>query len=126
MSNTTTKNILLSQSKIGQTEGVLTPVLSHTAVQNEASTEIKVEVPGVDPATIHVGFENNTLQVQCEKGELTLPVGLTVDISRIKADILWGVLTLVIPEPEPPVARVIKVSIHDSAPAKKTTLKTEI
>lgn len=97
------------------------PTLVHTSSQNETTTEIKVEIPGIDPATIHVGFENNTLQVQCEKGELSLAVNPTVDTSKIKADIKWGMLTLLIPLPEPPVARVIKVSVHDATPVKKST-----
>ena len=122
MANTTTKNILLSQSKIGQSEGVFVPTLTHSSTQNDTATEVKVEVPGVDPATVHVGFENNALQVQCEKGELTLPVGPTVDVSKIKADILWGILTLLIPLPEPPAARTIKVSVHDGGPAKKQSV----
>ena len=91
--------------------------LPHTTIKTETSTEVKVEVPGVDPSTIGVGFEHNTLRVQCDRGELTLPIDPTVDVSKIKADILWGLLTLSIPLPEAPEARTIKVSVHDSAPA---------
>jgi hypothetical protein len=70
-----------------------------------------------------VGFENNLLQVNCTNGELTLPIDPTIDVSKIKADILWGMLTLSIPLPEVPEARTIKVSVHDSAPAKKLAEK---
>jgi HSP20 family molecular chaperone IbpA len=118
MANTTTKNILLSQSKIGQVEGIPTVILPHTTVHQEKATEVKVEVPGIDPSTIEVSFEDNNLHVHCEKGELSLPVDPTVDTAKIKADIVWGMLTLVIPMPEPPASRTIKVSIHESAPAK--------
>jgi len=121
MANTTTKNILLSQSKIGQIESIPTVTLTHTTVYHEKTTEVKVEVPGIDPSTIEVSFEDNNLHVHCERGELTLPVDPTVDTSKIKADIIWGMLMLVIPLPEPPVSRTIKVSIHDSVPAKKKT-----
>jgi HSP20 family molecular chaperone IbpA len=92
--------------------------LPHTTVQTETSTEVKVEVPGIDPSSITVGFENNLLQVNCTNGELTLPIDPTIDVSKIKADILWGMLTLSIPLPEVPEARTIKVSVHDSAPTK--------
>jgi len=50
---------------------------------------------------------------------LTIPVDPTVDPAKIKADILWGMLTLSVPIPEPPVSRTIKVGIHDTAPVKK-------
>ena len=123
MSSIATKNILLSQSKIGQSEGSYVPTLVHTSTQGEKTTEVKVEIPGIDPATVHVGLENNTIQIQCGKGELTLPVNPTVDTTKIKADIMWGLLTLVIPVPEPPVARTIKVSLHDATPSKKSAVE---
>ena len=126
MSNTNTKNLVLSQPKTGQGETIQVLTLPHTTIKTETSTEVKVEVPGVDPSTIGVGFEHNTLRVQCDRGELTLPIDPTVDVSKIKADILWGLLTLSIPLPEAPEARIIKVSVHDSAPApaKKPVAKT--
>ena len=121
MSNT--KNLVLSQPKTSQSEVVQVTTLLHTTRQIDNTTEVKVEVPGVDPSTINVGFERNLLQVRCSKGELTLPIDPTVDVSKIKADIMWGLLTLTIPLPEPPEARTIKVSIHDAAPAKKPAAK---
>jgi HSP20 family molecular chaperone IbpA len=117
MSNTNTRNLVLSQPKAGQSDVVQVLTLPHTTIQTETSTEVKVEVPGVDPSTIGVGFEHSLLQVSCDRGELTLPIDPTVDVSKIKADILWGLLTLSIPLPEAPEARTIKVSVHDSAPA---------
>lgn len=123
MSNTTTRNLVLSQPKATQGDNIQVLTLPHTTVQTETSTEVKVEVPGIDPSSIGVGFENNLLQVHCDRGELTLPVDPTVDVSKIKADVLWGLLTLSIPLPEPPEARTIKVSIHDASPAKKPAAK---
>jgi HSP20 family molecular chaperone IbpA len=123
MSNTTTRNLVLSQPKAGQGETVQVTTLPHTTVHTNSCTEIRVEVPGVDPSTIKVGFENSLLQVHCDRGELTLPVNPTIDVSKIKADILWGMLTLAIPLPEVPEARTIKVSIHDAIPAKKPAAK---
>jgi HSP20 family molecular chaperone IbpA len=123
MSNTTTRNLVLSQPKSGQSDNTQTPTLPYTSVQTGTVTEIKVEVPGIDPSTIEVGFEDNFLQVHCEKGVLALPVDPTVDTSKIKADILWGLLTIVVPLPVPPAARNIKVSIHDAVPAKKPAAK---
>jgi HSP20 family molecular chaperone IbpA len=118
MANTTTKNILLSQPKIGQNEAIPTVALAYTVVNKEKTIEVKAEVPGIDPSTIEVGFKEHTIHVSCAKGELSIPVSPTVDTSKIKADIVWGMLTLVIPLPEPPASGKIKVSIHDSAPVK--------
>jgi HSP20 family molecular chaperone IbpA len=123
MSNTTTRNLVLSQPKAGQGENIQVITLPHTTIQTDSHTEVKVEVPGVDPSTIGVGFENSLLQVSCDRGELTLPIDPSIDVSKIKADILWGMLTLSIPLPEVPEARTIKVSIHDAAPAKKPHAK---
>jgi HSP20 family molecular chaperone IbpA len=77
----------------------------------------------VDPSTVEVEFEGANITVRCEKGHLTVPVQPGTDTSKIKADILWGVLTLSVPLPEIPAARPIKVSIMDTvkkAPAKFT------
>ena len=123
MSNTNTKNLVLSQPKTGQGESIQVLTLPHATIQTETSTEVKVEVPGIDPSTIGVGFEHSLLHVTCDRGELTLPIDPTVDVSKIKADILWGLLTLSIPLPEIPEARTIKVSVHDAAPAKKPAAK---
>ena len=125
MSNTTTRNLVLSQRKTSQGETIQVLTLPHTTVQTETSTEVKVEVPGIDPSTIDVGFEHNLLHVICDRGELTVPIDPTIDVSKIKADILWGMLTLSIPLPEIPEARTIKVSVHDSAraPVKKPAAK---
>jgi HSP20 family molecular chaperone IbpA len=119
MSNTTTRNLVLSQPKAGQGDNIQVLTLPHTTIQTESHTEVRVEVPGIDPSTIEVGFENNLVQVHCDRGELILPIDPTVDVSKIKADILWGLLTLSIPLPEVPEARSIKVSIHDTAPARR-------
>jgi HSP20 family molecular chaperone IbpA len=115
---------MLSQQKIGQSDDVEVLTLPHTATKTATTTEVKVEVPGIDPSTIEVGFVNNQLQIHCEHGSLSIPVDPAVDTSKIRADILWGLLTVVIPLPEAPEARTIKVSIHDSAPPKKPVSKT--
>lgn len=122
MSSVTTKNLMLSQRK-GEPQEELAPmILSHTSKLTEENTEIKVEIPGVDPSTVDVNIENNTLFISCERGSLTLPVNQSIDTSKIKADILWGMLTLTIPLPTPPASRAIKVSIHD--PIKRAPSKT--
>lgn len=115
MSSVTTKTLVLSQPKAGQTESTPTVNLPHTVSQEGQSTIINVEIPGIDPSTVEVEFDNNVLHVECERGEFSTAVDPTVDITKIKADIQWGMLTLVIPAPAPPVSRSIKVSIHDAA-----------
>lgn len=124
MSSTTTKNIILSQPKTGSFDVKSTTViLPNTISHNEDCTVIKVEIPGVDPSTVEVSCESNTLQVQCESGSFTHSVNPTIDTSKIKADIQWGMLTLSIPVPPQPVARSIKINFHDAAPVKKPAAK---
>jgi len=123
MSQVANKSLLLSQPKSAQYDGPVVVNLPHTSSVTEDGTEVKVEIPGVDPSTVDVKFENNTLFIECGRGELTLPVNPTADTTKIKADIQWGMLTLTIPLPTPPEARHIKVSVHDvvkKAPAKFT------
>lgn len=123
MSQVVNKSLLLSQPKSIQGEGPVIVTLPHTSTLTESATEIKVEIPGVDPSTVGVNFEDNTLFIKCERGELTLPVNPTIDTTKIKADILWGMLTLTVPLPAPPESRSIKVSVHDTvkkAPTKFT------
>lgn len=128
MSQVSNKSLLLSQPKAGQIEAVSVVTLPHVSISGEGFTEVKVEIPGVDPSTVSVDFEGHTLRVQCERGELTVPLALGVDISKITADILWGLLTLNIPQPAPPAAGSIKVSVHDAvkkAPSKTHSKFTE-
>ena len=116
MSSTTTKSILLSQPKIGFAPDTTTVPLAHSTHQVDTATIVEIEIPGVDPATVDVQCDSNNLTVSCSKGKLTVPVDPTVDTSKIKADIQWGMLVLHIPAPEVPQTRAIKVSIHDAAP----------
>ena len=121
MSQVANKSLLLSQPKSVQVEGTQIVTLPHTSSLTETATEIKVEIPGVDPSTVDVQFEGNTLFIKCERGELNLPVNPTIDTTKIKADIQWGMLTLTVPLPTPPESRSIKVSVHDTvkkAPGK--------
>lgn len=128
MSITNTKSILLSQQKVGQiVEAVALPTLTHTKTtepgkkEGETSTVYKVEIPGVDPSTVSIECENFTLLISCDRGTLTVPLTPTTDPASITADILWGMLTIVIPQPVPPTAQSIRVSIHDAV--KKTASK---
>lgn len=122
MSQVANKSLLLSQPKSGQTEGTPVPSLPYVSTLTDTATEIKIEIPGVDPSTVDVNFEDNTLSVTCDRGELTLPVNPSIDTSGIKADILWGMLTLSIPLPTPPESRSIKVSVHDAVKKSPTKL----
>lgn len=123
MSAVTAKNLILSQPKTGQSDAQPVTLLTHTTYAEESATVVKIEIPGVDPSTVDVSFENNNVHVNCERGTLSLPVDPTIDTSKIKGDILWGMLTLTIPLPAPPVAHSIKLSIHDAVKASKFTEK---
>lgn len=124
MASTTTKNIILSQSRLGQSELKPFTTLNHTTTHDETTTTIKIEIPGVDPASVDVNCDNNLLHVECERGELTLNIDPSVDVSKIKADIMWGMLTVTVPAPSKPAAQNIKINIHDGLdrkPAHKST-----
>ena len=128
MSNVATKSLILSQPKANQTETIAAPTLPHVTATTDSSIETKVEIPGVDPSTVEVEFEGGSVLINCERGVLTIPVDPTVDPSKIKADILWGLLTVTVPLPKPPVARSIKVSLHDvvkTAPSKTRAKQDE-
>ena len=123
MSATITKSIILSQPKMGQNPEVSAPSLPHTTSQEGSHTVVKIEIPGVDPSTVEVNCESNTLYVDCEKGSVIVPLVPTSDITKIEADILWGMLTIRVPVAEPPAARTIKVSVLDAVPTRKTATK---
>lgn len=114
MSNVATKSLILSQPKANQTETIGAPTLTYTTVTTETSTETQVEIPGVDPSTVNVDFESGAVLIQCSRGVLAIPVDPTVDPAKIKADILWGMLTVSVPLPKPPLARSIKVNVNDT------------
>lgn len=126
MSNTITKNIILSQPKVGTYAEAPTPNLVHRSTVEENETVVEVEIPGVNPTTVDVNCEYNVLVVSCEKGTTSIPIPPNTDTSKVKADILWGLLTLRIPHPEKPTTQNIKVSIHDAvkkSPAKPAVEK---
>ena len=126
MSTVSTKNLLLSQPKAGQVnESISSRILTHTANHGETETVVKIEVPGVNPATIEVNCDNNAIHVMCERGEVTLPLDPTIDVSKIKADVNWGLLTIQIPLPAPPATRTIKVNIADAVVKKPAPKFTE-
>ena len=123
MASTTTKNLLLSQIK-SVSEDVAGPVyLVHTTTHEENAAIHKIEIPGVDPSTVEVNCVDNLLSVHCSRGDLLLTVLPTVDVTKITADIKWGLLTLTVPVPEKPVAQNIRVNIHDNV-EKKPHLKS--
>ena len=133
MSTVSTKNLLLSQPKAGLVnESISSRILSHTVNSEAGEKVVKIEVPGVDPTTIDVNCDNNSIHVLCERGEVTIPLDPTIDVSKIQADVVWGMLVIRIPLPVPPAARAIKVNFADvakkaapvKAPAKFTDEET--
>ena len=124
MASTSTKNLLLSQPQAGQlTYSPLPPALPFSSSYEQDLQVVKVEIPGIDPSTVEVGCEGNVLKVSCEKGEYTQQLDPTIDASKIKAAIMWGLLTLVIPTPPAPVSHTIKVSTPEVASSRSSTHK---
>jgi len=127
MSSTTIKDLRLSQPKVGMnsTGEAATPVLQHQSSHEDGNIILTFEIPGIDPETVDVQCENNHLLVTCSKGVSTVPVDPTTDVSKITADIKWGVLAVTIPAPVAPPARAIKINLHDvvKKPEAKTSHK---
>jgi HSP20 family molecular chaperone IbpA len=91
------------------------------SLNEDESSVITVEIPGVDPSTVEVSCESNILKITCPRGEATLSVAPGTDISEIKAEILWGLLTLTIPPAAAPSVQTIKVNLLDAV--KKAPVK---
>jgi HSP20 family molecular chaperone IbpA len=125
MSNTTVKNLCLSQPRVSQPAEDSVSYLVHTSTQIDSEIVVTVEVPGVDPSTVNIQCENNTLHVTCPKGEVIVPVSIASDTSKIEANILWGLLTIRIPLPEAPVAHAVKVNILDALKKSHSKKATE-
>jgi HSP20 family molecular chaperone IbpA len=125
MSQVATKSIILSQPKATQGDVSMVPNLPSSTTTNETFSEVKVEIPGVDPSTVSVDFEDGSLFIRCESGVLEIPVDPTVNLTKVKADILWGMLTLVIPHPDQPAPRSIKIGLHDVAKKAPTKFTEE-
>lgn len=125
MANTITKNIILSHPAVVQSEEkTIVPTLAHTTSQDDTKITVNIEIPGVDPTTVDVNCDQSILTVSCPKGAVSIALDRSTDISKIEADILWGLLTIQIPRPETPPSQNIKVSIHDTVrknPPKKFT-----
>ena len=129
MSNTLTKNLILNHPKSGQTVESSTVILTQTSSHNEdGSIVVSVEIPGVDPSTVEVSCESNILKINCPKAYTTLSVAPGTEVSEIKAEILWGLLTLVVPPASAPSVQTIKVNLLDTvkkAPVKSSGNKIE-
>ena len=100
--------------------------LTNEVIDDKSGTTIKVEVPGVDPSAVVIDCKGDILTISCERGKFTHKVDPTVDVSKIKADIQWGLLTLTIPLPPAPVAHSIKINIHDAIKAEARKIPTKL
>ncbi len=96
------------------------------------SFKVRLDLPGVDPASLDVDVEDKTLTVRAERAGVAgediqwltrerstgtfarqLTLGRSVDVENIKADFADGVLTLTIPVAEEAKPRKIEVA-HSS------------
>ena len=129
MSNTLTKNLILSHPKSGQTvDSPVTFLTQTTSLNEDESAVVTVEIPGVDPSTVEISCESHILKITCPKGEATLSIAPGTEVSEIKAEILWGLLTLRIPPAAAPAVQTIKVNLLDTvkkAPVKSSGTKLQ-
>jgi HSP20 family molecular chaperone IbpA len=125
MSNTTVKDLRLSRSAatMAPEPEFVTPTLHHEISHGESKISVTIEIPGVDPETVDVHCEDNCLLVSCSKGTATVPFDPTTDVSKISADIQWGLLTVTIPAPAAPPSRAIKINLHDTVKKTEHTQK---
>ncbi len=122
MSNTLTKSLILNHPRSGQTVESTVAFLTHTTALNEdGSIIITVEIPGVDPSAVEISCESNIIKIICPRGDATLSVATGTEISEIKAEILWGLLTLTIPPAAAPSVQTIKINLLDTV--KKAPVK---
>jgi HSP20 family molecular chaperone IbpA len=99
MTSTSSQNNLLTRSRSVNQSPVeqSADTLNYTKEITGEKALYCIEVPGVDPSTLNVSFEETYLKVDCSKGSILLTVGPTFDMSKISADVKWGMLTLTLP-----------------------------
>lgn len=114
--------------------------LAMDAWRHDGKYEIRMDLPGVDPASVDVTVEKQVLTVRAERswspsegaevliaerpqGTFTRQVflGESLDTDHIEARYEHGVLWLTIPEAEAAKPRKVEVTSGDSAKAIETT-----
>ena len=100
---------------------------------------LHADLPGVDPGSVDVGVENNTLTIKAERSERTedgvqwisserftgsymrqLALGDGIDADKISATYVNGVLTVTLPVAERAKPRRVSISVDDSSTAVRT------
>lgn len=130
MSNTGTKNLLLSRQAAGQLvdPNANSNNLTYRTFAEDKDLRIEVEIPGVDPAEVEVNCDASVLFVEAPTGTMSISIDAALNIDEIKANIKWGLLTLSIPRRS---TRSVKINLLDGAekapakPAPKTTKKID-
>jgi HSP20 family protein len=100
---------------------------------------LHADLPGVDPGSVDVGVENNTLTIKAERSERTedgvqwisserftgtymrqLALGDGIDADKISATYVNGVLTVTLPVAERAKPRRVSISVDDTSTAVDT------
>jgi HSP20 family protein len=100
---------------------------------------LHADLPGVDPGSVDVGVENNTLTIKAERSERTedgvqwisserftgtymrqLALGDGIDADKITATYVNGVLTVTLPVAERAKPRRVSISVDDTATSVET------
>ena len=95
--------------------------LVYTGVTTDEAAIFHIEVPGVDPNSLSVSFEENFLKVDCSKGKACISVETIYDTSKITADVKWGLLTLTVPRRQ---THSVKINVLDNILSKTGSAAT--
>jgi HSP20 family protein len=106
---------------------------------------LHADLPGVDPGSVDVGVENNTLTIKAERSERTedgvqwisserftgtymrqLALGDGIDADKITATYENGVLTVTLPVAERAKPRRVSVSVQDKGETIEARQQAEI
>ena len=109
----------------------LAPLLSADLIETPTDFHVHADLPGVDPADLHVTIEDKRLKIEAErkhvhdhttdkvhsmersygKVQRQIRIPQNVDMERVSTSFKNGVLSVVFPKIEPPAPKSIKLVV---------------
>ena len=109
----------------------LAPLLSADLIESPTDFHVHADLPGVDPADLHVTIEENRLKIEAErklvhesttdtvhsmersygKVQRQFRIPKNVDMEKVTTVFKNGVLSVVFPKVEPPAPKSIKLEV---------------